>query len=330
MAIANKLYLTSGDLISSIKRRANIPDDQSMISDNEILEFANEEMLLNFIPLVYSRHEDYYLVRQEIPLIPNKVRYPIPYRAIASKVREVALLDSSNGLREMTRISIDDVTHSDSTSGNSYPSRYYFEGEEVVLHVSEQNFNPNGTKLVIFYSLRPNALVDSSRVGVITNISLETDPNFTRIDFNGFPTNFMVGSEVDFIKTKSPHRVITYDKVITDAIGLDETGYIIVATSDIPPSLTIGDRVASAGETDLVNAPSDLHVMLAQMVAERVLEAIGDQAGVQAAGRKLAKMEENSALMLDNRSTGSPIKAKARNGTIRRSGLGNKRRKYSI
>ena len=122
--IANKLYYTTEDLINSVKRRANVPDSQDMISDNEILEFANEEMLLNFIPLVYSKHEDYYLVRQEIPLEANKTRYPIPYRAIASKVREIAIQGSGGELREMVRISIDEVTTT-YQNGNSNSRRYY-------------------------------------------------------------------------------------------------------------------------------------------------------------------------------------------------------------
>lgn len=327
--IANKGYLTSSNLISSIKRRASIPDTQDMITDNEILEFANEEMLLNFIPLVYSRHEDYYLVRQEIPLEAGVVRYPIPYRSIATKVREVALKNANGDLREMFRISVDEVTNS-YREGTSYVHRYYFEGEEIVLHVNKSSFNPSDLTLVIFYNLRPNSLVDSDRVGIITSIEASsTLSDVTNIFFNPRPDNLEAGTEVDFIKSKSPHRVLTYDKVIQEAGGIGADLYIAIKNEDLPSRLVVGDRVASAGETDIVNAPSDLHVMLAQMVAERVLESIGDQSGLQAAGAKLAKMEKNSALVLDNRSIGSPIKANPRNGTIRQSGLGRKRRRYS-
>lgn len=325
MAIGNKLYFTTEDLISSVKRRANIPDSQDMITDNEILEFANEEMLLNFIPLVYSRHEDYYLVRQEIPLEEQKVRYPIPYRSIASKVREVAYMDTNGDLTEMSRISVDDVTNSFREGGNTI-GRYYFEGEEIVINAKEESFNKQGS-LVVFYNLRPNALVDSDRVGVITNIS--SDATHTQINFTSLPSQWQVGNEIDFIKTKSPHRVVNYDKLIQDVGTVGNESFIKVNNEDFPSSLVVGDRVASAGETDVLNAPSDLHVMLAQMVAERVLDAIGDAEGMQTAGKKLAKMEQNATLILDNRAIGSPIKAKARNGTIRRSGLGWKRKKYS-
>ena len=322
MAIG-KLYLTSQDLIDSIKNRANIPDTQDMISDEEILAFANEEMMLNFIPLVYSRHEDYYLVRQEIPLEAGVARYPIPYRAIASKVREVAIQTTNGDFREMFRISVDDVTSGYSQSNNSVKN-YYFEGEEIVLHVQEANFLPaSGENLVVFYNLSPNALVESERVGVISNIS--DDGTYTQLDFNTIPTVFSQGAEIDFIKTKAPHRVVSYDKTIQEIGVVGVGGYIKVNMVDLPRNIKVGDRIALAGETDVVNAPSDLHSMLAQMVAERVLEAIGDEQGLASAGRKLAKMEKNASLILDNRSIGSPIKAKARNGTIRTKGLGKKR-----
>jgi len=323
MAQANKLYYTSDDLVLSVKRRANIPDSQDMISNDEILEFANEEMLLNFIPLVYSRHEDYYLVRQVIPLEAGKVRYPIPYRAIATKVREVAYSGSNSGLTEMFRVSVDDIT----SIGYSGTGHYYFEGEELVINADPSTFNDTGS-IVVFYSLRPNALVDSSRVGVITGIST-LDDTYTQLNFTELPPQWVIGNEIDFVKTKSPHRVVVYDKLIQDVGTVGAESYITINTVDLPDTIVVGDRVTSAGESDIVNAPSDLHAMLAQMVAERVLESIGDQAGLKAAAAKLAKMEHNSSLILDNRSTGSPIKVRVRNGTLRNSGLGNKGRGYS-
>ena len=303
--------MTSDDLIASVKRRASIPSAQSMITDNEILEYANEEMLLNFIPLVLSQHEDYYLIREEIPLEANVIRYSIPYRAIGTKLREVAHKDTNGNLRAMYRRSIDEITDNfEARGGATYPDNFYIEGEEIVLDSSETH-NMTGS-LTVFYSLRPNSLVDVDRVGKITSIDTVTGI----IVFDTFPENIAALSEIDFIKTKSPHRVLAFDKsVVAVNVGLK---YIEVAPADIPTGLVVGDRIGLAGETDILNAPSDLHVMLAQMTAARVLESIGDSEGLQVADKKLAKMEKNASGLLMNRVTGSPVKAKARNGTIRR------------
>ena len=59
--------------------------------------------------------------------------------------------------------------------------------------------------------------------------------------------------------------------------------------------------------------------MLAQMVAARVLESIGDTQNLAAANDKLARMERSTEYLIDNRVTGSPIKASARrNGFLGR------------
>ena len=81
-------------MINSIKRRANIPDSQNMISNDEILDFANEEMELTLVPLIVSKHEDYYLVSESTPLVSSKSRYSIPYRSIGNKLQDVAYQDS--------------------------------------------------------------------------------------------------------------------------------------------------------------------------------------------------------------------------------------------
>ena len=307
---ANKYYMLSADLVASVKRRASVPEAQSMVTDNEILEYANEEMLLNFIPLVLSQHEDYYLIREEVAITAGDVRYQIPYRAIGSKLREVAYKDTNGNLLAMYRRSVDDITEKYRHTTSTYPGNFHIEGEEVVLDINDDHNLP-GT-LVFFYSLRPNSLVDSSRVGVITSIDRVTGI----IVFESLPDNIEATSQIDFIKTKAPHRVMGFDKSVVSVTAA--TNFMEVSPDDIPADLVVGDRVALAGETDILNAPSDLHVMLAQMTASRVLESIGDTEGLQAADKKLGKMENNAATIIANRVDGSPIKAKARNGTIRR------------
>jgi len=311
--MANKTYMTSSDLLSSVKRRGNIPDTQDMITDDEILEFANEEMLLNLIPLIYSKHEGYYLRSAEIPLESGVTRYPIPYRGIGAKVREIHYKSVAGEVSEMFGISVDDLGSGVSV-GNESDSvfNYHFEGEEIVLFTNK-NANLTGY-LVVFYFLRPNALVKSERVGIIQNIINDVTPGYKQIYLTSFPDAFLNGGEIDFIKTKSPHRVVDYDIPLFSINSNNK--YVVVAESNIPSSINVGDRIALAGETDIVNAPSDMHVLLAQYTVERVLEAIGDSEGLRNASAKSAKMEQNANTILANRNIGSPTKVRVRNGTI--------------
>ena len=102
----NKYYFTSQDLIDSIKRRASIPDSQSMITDDEILDFANEEMELNLVPLILSKHEGYFLTREDVPTVSGQTSYQIPYRAIGGKLREAAFSTDQVSFSEMHQIAI--------------------------------------------------------------------------------------------------------------------------------------------------------------------------------------------------------------------------------
>jgi hypothetical protein len=78
--------------------------------------------------------------------------------------------------------------------------------------------------------------------------------------------------------------------------------------SDLPSGLVIGDQIAFAGESCIPQIPDELHSVLAQRVVCRIMEAQGDQAGLQAANGKLADMEARMGSLIDNRSDGNPQK----------------------
>jgi hypothetical protein len=94
--------------------------------------------------------------------------------------------------------------------------------------------------------------------------------------------------------------------------------------SDIPERLSVGDWICLAGETVIPQIPSDLHVMLAQAVACRVLEAIGDSQGLQNAAAKLQEMEQKLFNVIDSRLESPGRKCIPLNGLLRP----NRRRYY--
>lgn len=312
-----KYYFSSEDLINSVKRRASLPDSQDCMSPEDILDIANEEMQINLIPMILSKHEDYYLVRQEIPLVANQLSYPMPYRAIGSKLREVAYMpnpDYPRDLREMFRISADDVVHGN--VGGSH-RHYYFEQENLVLFGSSEEV-PTG-KIVLFYFLRPNSLVLSDKVSLINSVNFTTG----EIVVDNMPSEFSISQEFDFIQKRSPHRILSFDNRVLNINLTSKT--ITLDPSVIPTTLTAGDRICLAGETDLINCPSELHSVLAQMVATKVLESIGDLTNLEAASNKLERMQMNTGDLIDNRVDGSPFKVRVRNGFLSRSRSRNRR-----
>ena len=183
-------YLTSSTLIDTVKREAMIPTSQNTFTETDFLAMANQEMRVGVVPSIMTLHQEYY-VRDSapIPLVANQSNYAIPYRSVGGKFRELFYLDLNNNLMSMTRISPDDRPYYQQTNFQNRFLYFYIQGNEIVL---VPNVGPNPVGSIVFsYWLRPNELVDESRVatiqsitttnqvGVITSITAATPPIVT-------------------------------------------------------------------------------------------------------------------------------------------------------
>lgn len=164
-----KPYLTSTDIIEAVKRKISVPVYQNTFSEEDILRFANEEMLISQVPSVLSFHEEYFVTTKEVSLENNRTRYPIPERAIGHRLRDLFYKDVSGNLVEMARISQDDRAFFQYRGGNGDVYTYYFEGHDVVL-VPDVDSSAQGSLLFVYY-LRPNQLVLNERIATLTGFS---------------------------------------------------------------------------------------------------------------------------------------------------------------
>jgi hypothetical protein len=303
----------SSDIIESAKRKAMLPETQVTFTDQDFLAFANEEMDLAIIPFILSFREDYYQNSVTIPLESDKKRYTIPYRAIGNKIRDVQYVDSSGKVFPLRRIFVEDLHKFDNgfTDKNiSNYNKYYIENDEIVLLSSTPQIS--GSLKIIFY-LRPNALVLEDEVYSVVSIAPDLNPNNKIITLDKTPTTLTVGELIDFVEQKSPCRILKYDVPILAKSG----NTITVAASNVDARLNAGDQVSKAEQTALPQLPAELQSLLAQRVAARCLEAIGDQQGLQAANAKIAEIEQKVIPILDNRVDGSPMKVNANLGLLK-------------
>lgn len=307
-------HLTTKSLISSVKRRAMMPQTQNTFKEEDFLAFANEDMDIGLLPHVLSFHEDYLLQEASIQMVPSVSNYQIPYRATGNKVREIAYVDTSGNVFEMTRVSVEDLPYYQNGSfgiSNAGIRAYYIEGDEIViLPIGRHNLTG---KLKISYYLRPNALVSEDRIATITAIDMNTG----KITVDNVPSNLTSPIEMDFLQTRSPHKRLAIN-VTPTTVSVTET-YFIFNISDIPSNLRVGDMLAEVEECKIPNIPTELHSMLAQRIACRCLEALGDQQGLAAANQKLAEMEVKTGSLIDNRVEGSSLKVVNRHGFLRQS-----------
>ena len=212
--MSSKPYFTSADIVEAVKRKIAFPIDQVTFTSNDILSFVNEEMMISQVPSVLQYHEEYFVFLERVPLVANRSRYPIPYRAIGMRLRDIMWSDNEGNFFDMTRIQPEDKAFFQRNVGaNSAIHKFYVEGNDVILTPSLTE-NPTGY-LNFFYFLRPNQLVANDRV-----ITIQSFSNTIKID-NDFVT---------------PGTTVTVQDDLYTAVAVN--GGAITAITPISGSLT--------------------------------------------------------------------------------------------
>lgn len=193
-------FLTSSTLISTIKREALVPTNQNTFKDADFLAMANQELRISMMPFVIQMHEEYF-VRDSDPvaILANQNRYAIPYRAVGSKFRNVFYQDINGNLCSMTRIMPEDRPYYQQSAVQNRFIYFYMEGNEIAL-VPDVTSNPVGSLIFSFY-MRPNELVDESRVSTIQSITLNGTPGIT--EFSTFGDTTINSNVVNNLATTS-------------------------------------------------------------------------------------------------------------------------------
>jgi len=292
---------TSTKLIEGVKRRAMIPGDNATFNDADFLEIMNEELMLGLLSTILKVHQEFYVYTDEQTLSSGTTSYPISYRAIGSKLRNVSLKDGSGNIQQLTRVEPEDAGKF-TNQGNTF----YLKNDKVVFTSTPQS----GTLQMDIF-LRPNQLVATSRAATI--LSIDSDTGIITFSSN-VPSHFASGIKYDFISKNAPCKTLAYD--IT-ASGKSNTT-LTFTTTDIPDDLVVGDYITIAEETIVPQMPVEMIPILEQRAAIYCLESLGDFEAMKKAEDKLLKMEYNVNTLIDNRTEGNPQKANNTNSLLRR------------
>jgi hypothetical protein len=163
-------YLTSDDLIASVQRKIAVPLSQVTFTNDDILAFANEEMMISQVPSVLLYHEEFFVHQITVPLITGVSRYTIPDRAIGMRLRDVKWMDNAGNMFDMTRVAPEDKAFFQLNIGaNQAIHKFYVEGNDLVLTPSVVSF-PTGNLILSFF-LRPNQLVRNAKSATVVGIN---------------------------------------------------------------------------------------------------------------------------------------------------------------
>ena len=278
------------------------------------------------LPLVMSAHTEYYVYDEDITLCSSTNRYAIPYRAAGNKLRDIQFVDQGGSHYEFTLISIEDRVCYACNYTTSRLIPYYFEADEIVM----LNFQRTGGNLRFSYFLTPNELVEVNRGAKISAICVGCCT--TTFTLDAFPTHFSCTSCFDFVKGRSPHKIRTFDVAIcsicstTKTVTFDNCQLTRTVTDGLTQeaiTFVVGDYITKSEETVLPQLPAEIHSILAQRTAIKLLEGLGDTEGMKNATEQLKEIEDKAMTLIGNRNDGSPKKINIKHSLLKSSTTNN-------
>lgn len=255
--MATNPWMTSNDLIASVKRKISFPISQNTFTESDILAFANEEMFISQVPSVLQFHEEYFVTFKTVPLQTNLSKYPIPDRATGMKLRDLFWMDQNGNLFEMTRIDEHDKAFFQLNIGsNQAIHKFYIEGNNVVLTPSVVT-GPTGSLVFVFF-LRPNQLVKNGRSATIECFNQTIKINNSLIS----PLDTVVINSTYFTAVSTLGGSITaIDFLSTNATQITSVGHqlttgqtIVISGSDSSPNVN-GTWVVTVLDDDTFTIP---------------------------------------------------------------------------
>lgn len=292
---------TGNQLIADVQLTITMPNNQVLLTDDRILDLANEEMLAHVVPMLVSLNQEFFTTLDDTDVtVSGKEDYDIPYRAIGRLLRDLKIKDPTSGGNVWN---CDQITLEDAhvLAYTSQRFSYYFKGDHIRLVPTPDS----AYTLMKYYLLRPGKITKTDAAGLVTGISGNI------VNVSVMPESFAAGVPVDFIRGRQGNSTISMDQTITNVSGLQ------VTVSDVPTSLAVGDYVALAETSPVIQVPDEVFPYLVYLTAKRCLYAIGDYDGMRSVEEQIPEKRRMVETLLAPRNQGETITIINRNGLLR-------------
>ena len=303
--MAGRDYTTTG-LIESIKRRAQIPINQSTFTAAKVLAYADDEMTDTVIPMVRKHRNDHFVTYEDVTTT-AATAYDIPEEAMNRGLFNVGMLDGQGNPYALIPINFDRELDIDTywgsviaRSGGSARRGYYVRGDQVHLYpdsVADET-------LRLYYERLQGKLIETSAAGLVTGVDSGTGVVTCS---GGVPSSISTSTPIDCINAR-PGFGLRFSAV-TPSAKAATTVTIAAASAAL---VVVGDYIALEGESPIVQLPVEAHAKLAQAVAVKLKEALGHP-GAVLAQEKLDRAEQNYGESFQTRVEQAPKRVFARN-----------------
>ncbi len=254
-------YLASV-LVEAIRDEGMLPKAESG-QTARLIAVMNREARLWLTKLMIDAGGGHETVSTDIPVVAGTRNYRVPKRAVLSGLKQVELVQTGSEPVPLNRIERPRVNENNIMGG---AGNYYMQGNEIVL-IADPSFTGS---LRLTWVRRMNKLVPADETAEITAI----DTNTNEITFALAPTDFSSSQTFDLIQATPHFEVLDTD--LTATLAGTEPSMTLTFSDELPEDLVVGDYVALAGQTPILNAPLELHDVLVMRAAFKYLSSLGD------------------------------------------------------
>ena len=298
------MTITGDKFLRDLKRRITVPANQVLIDNDGFLEMADDVTRSRLVPVLMSVNQNFFVTKTTSEVVTDQAEYPIPYRAIGRGLRELKLGQTSDdtSIYDLSLIALEDA-YMFGTSGR--PCGFYFQGDKYVLTPAPAD---DSYVLHEWYDLQPSRLVQTTDAALVTGISDAV------VTCSLVPSTMTAGVYVDFVQGRAGCSTLGMDVAISNVSGTQIT---FASADDVPSDFAVGDYIALAQETPVVQLPDEASPLLITVVAERVLYSIGDFDGSARLKEEAVQLEKDLKLILAPRVQGETTKIINRRGLLR-------------
>jgi len=291
-----KIY-SSEELIAAVRRIGSFTEDVEAEGkkDQDLLDVLDAVLLDELIPQVIRLQEEFFVRCHTVACSAAITRYPLPKRAVGNKLRDLFWVSGTE--REyLPLIAREDLPFHTEGDVDAQPDGFYVEGDGIVPVP-----RPSGGSLRMSYYFRPGQLVKADSYRQVASVDSTTS---VTLDVAA-PAAWTTATVFDAHSKESgaENRFFDFGASVVSGTTLTFTSAIDGSVTDMR-ALEVGDYITEAGHAAVPALPRDVHSVLAQAAACRLLESDGDSEMLQLARQTLARQLENMLHIMDVRVDG--------------------------
>ncbi len=283
-------YLAS-ELIEAIRDEGMLPKAEAG-QTARLTALMNREARLWLTKLMVDAGGGHETVSTDIPVVAGTRNYRVPKRAVLSGLKSVELVQAGGEPVPLNPIARSQVNTNGLHGGTG---SFFMQGNEIVL-VGDPSFTGS---LRLTWIRRMNKIVPADETAEITAIDTGTNT----ITFEVSPADFTSSQTFDLIQATPHFEVLDTD--LTATLAGTEPAMTLTFDDELPDDLVVGDYVALAGQTPILNAPLELHDVLVMRACFKYLSSVGDAKAAYVKA-EVDEMREAAISLLQPRVKDSP------------------------